>query len=57
MNIKNLLFNKAYRFLLVHISLLLCVSLSAQLVSTEMPLKAVEAGEWEEIQRNNGTSG
>ena len=57
MNIKNLLCNKVYRFLLVQISLILCVSLSAQLVSSEMPLKAVEAGEWEEIQRNNGTSG
>ncbi|TLX76404.1 DUF4185 domain-containing protein [Labilibacter sediminis] len=29
----------------------------AQLVVNEMPLKVVEAGEWDEVQRNNGTSG
>ena len=57
MSFKNLLFNQFYCVILIIVGLALGSLSEAQLVSDEMPLKVIEASEWEEIQRNNGTAG
>ncbi|WP_430815098.1 discoidin domain-containing protein [Carboxylicivirga sp. RSCT41] len=57
MSFKNLLSNHLYSIILVTAGITSGSLSKAQLVSEEMPIKVIEASEWDEIQRNNGTAG